>query len=74
MAVFGGGWRDWWRKFGGRWQVFDNQSGRQRLPLTEAWFLLRRDHATGPQKPVGGPRRPLLLFRRPCERPRRWYP
>lgn len=27
-----------------------------------------------PQKPVGGPRRPLLLLRRPCERTRRWYP
>ncbi|HEY7486137.1 MAG TPA: DUF4091 domain-containing protein [Streptosporangiaceae bacterium] len=27
-----------------------------------------------PQKPVGGPRRPLLLFRKPCERTRRWYP
>ncbi|WP_424190676.1 hypothetical protein ACOBQX_02925 [Actinokineospora sp. G85] len=23
---------------------------------------------------VGGPQRPLLPFRRPCERPRRWYP
>ncbi len=27
-----------------------------------------------PQKLVGGPRRPLLLFRRPCQRRRRWYP
>ncbi|MFE5096181.1 helix-turn-helix domain-containing protein [Streptomyces sp. NPDC056638] len=27
-----------------------------------------------PQKPVGGPRRPLLPFRRPCKRTRRWYP
>ncbi|MGA2826307.1 MAG: alcohol dehydrogenase catalytic domain-containing protein [Streptosporangiaceae bacterium] len=27
-----------------------------------------------PQKPVGGPRRPLLVFRRPCQRTRRWYP
>jgi len=25
-------------------------------------------------KPVGGPRRPLLAFRRPCQRTRRWYP
>ena len=58
-GVVGG---DWWRKFGGRWRVFDNQSGQQRLPLTEAWFLLRRDHATGPQKPVGGPRPTTATF------------
>lgn len=25
-------------------------------------------------KLVGGPRRPLLVFRRPCDRTRRWYP
>ncbi|MFE2913204.1 NACHT domain-containing protein [Kitasatospora indigofera] len=28
----------------------------------------------GRRKPVCGRRRPLLLFRRPCERKRRWYP
>lgn len=26
------------------------------------------------RKTVGGPRRRLLAFRRPCERTRRWYP
>lgn len=27
-----------------------------------------------PRKPVSGPRRPLLIFPRPGERTRRWYP
>ncbi|MFJ8640839.1 hypothetical protein [Streptomyces sp. NPDC093610] len=26
------------------------------------------------ENPLAGPRRPLLFFRRPCERTRRWYP
>ncbi|MEU6347850.1 acyltransferase [Streptomyces sp. NPDC047072] len=38
----------------------------------QAWG---RRLASGPRrKPVGGPERPLLPFRRPCERTRRWYP
>ncbi|MGW3728328.1 PIN domain-containing protein [Streptomyces sp. NPDC000851] len=38
-------------------------------------YVVRRHPATEPpQKPVGGPRRPLLISRRPCERTRRWYP
>ena len=30
--------------------------------------------AQPPRKPVGGTRRLLLVFRRPCKRTRRWYP
>lgn len=48
------------------------------LPLTAAapaHSVVRRHPTTEPpQKPVGGPRRPLLPSGRPCERTRRWYP
>ncbi|MCP2257459.1 Pyridine nucleotide-disulfide oxidoreductase [Streptoalloteichus tenebrarius] len=62
-------WRDWWRKLGGRWRAFDNQPG---LGIEASGSVAPGHGACA--KPVGGLRRPLLVFRRPCERPRRWYP
>jgi hypothetical protein len=51
----------------------------QHVPTSTANIVVRRvapwhPATEPPQKPVGGSRRPLLVFRRPCERTRRWYP
>ena len=43
-------------------------AGRLRAP-----HMMRVRHGAFAE-PVGGPRRPLLFSRRPCERTRRWYP
>jgi alkylation response protein AidB-like acyl-CoA dehydrogenase len=49
-------------------QIYEGTNQIQRMVMARQ--LLKGASA----KPVGGPRRPLLLFRRPCERTRRWYP